>query len=111
MPDIDECETNIYLCGANAICNNNMGSYNCSCSPGYFGNGQACLGNCQILTHWVLLHFFFVVMSIIVLRFFLQKGVKKKTKEIVFQRFGNVKTPLSRNGFKYCIHSFKFRVL
>ena len=59
MPDIDECETNIYLCGANAICNNNMGSYNCSCSPGYFGNGQACLGNCQILTHWVLLHFFF----------------------------------------------------
>ena len=56
--------------------------------------------------------FFFVVMSIIVLRFFLHKGVKKKkTKEIVFQRFGNVKTPLSRNGFKYCIHSFKFRVL
>ena len=80
MPDIDECETNIYLCGANAICNNNMGSYNCSCSPGYFGNGQACLGNCQILTHWVLLHFFFVVMSIIVLRFFLHKDVKKKNE-------------------------------
>ena len=57
--------------------------------------------------------FFFVVMSIIVLRFFLHKGVEKnkKTKEIAFQRFGNVKTPLSRNGFKYCIHSFKFRVL
>ena len=53
-------------------------------------------------------YYFFVVMSMIVLRFFLQKDVKKKktkqnkTKKIMFRLYGNIMTPLSRNGFKPC---------
>ena len=42
--DIDECATNNYNCDANAFCNNTIGSYNCTCNPGYTGNGQNCTG-------------------------------------------------------------------
>ena len=52
-------------------------------------------------------YYVFVVMSIMVLRFFLQKDVRKKKQnqknnEIMFRLFGNIRTPLSRNGFKPC---------
>ena len=42
--DIDECETSIHSCDVNAFCNNTIGSYICTCNPGYFGNGKSCLG-------------------------------------------------------------------
>ena len=43
--DINECETGKHHCDSNAFCNNTKGSYNCTCKPGYFGNGFNCTGN------------------------------------------------------------------
>ncbi|CAH3187437.1 unnamed protein product, partial [Porites lobata] len=44
LSDINECTTNVHKCDANAFCNNTDGSYNCTCSPGFTGNGTACTG-------------------------------------------------------------------
>ena len=42
--DINECDTGKYQCDSHAFCNNTKGSYNCTCKPGYFGNGFNCTG-------------------------------------------------------------------
>ena len=42
--DINECSTNAHKCDANAFCGNFAGSYNCTCSSGYIGNGTLCTG-------------------------------------------------------------------
>ena len=47
LSDINECTTNVHTCDANAVCNNTQGSYNCTCSPGYTGNGTSCNGYYQ----------------------------------------------------------------
>ena len=43
--DINECDTGKHQCDSHAFCNNTKGSYNCTCKPGYFGNGFNCTGN------------------------------------------------------------------
>ena len=43
--NVNECETGKHHCDSNAFCNNTKGSYNCTCKPGYFGNGFNCTGN------------------------------------------------------------------
>ena len=47
LSDINECTTNGHNCDANAFCNNTEGSFNCTCSPGYTGNGTSCNGYYQ----------------------------------------------------------------
>ena len=43
--DINECESDsLNDCDGNADCIDTIGSYNCSCSPGYEGNGFNCTG-------------------------------------------------------------------
>ena len=42
--DINECETGKHHCDSNAFCNNTKGSYNCTCKPGFTGNGVNCTG-------------------------------------------------------------------
>ena len=42
--DIDECAEEIDNCHDNAACNNNEGSFNCTCNSGYTGNGTYCEG-------------------------------------------------------------------
>ncbi|CAH3186424.1 unnamed protein product, partial [Porites lobata] len=39
---IDECQISSHTCSNNAICTNTKGSFNCSCNPGYSGNGHIC---------------------------------------------------------------------
>ncbi|CAH3192560.1 unnamed protein product, partial [Porites evermanni] len=48
--DINECTTNVHKCDTNAVCSNTEGSYNCTCSPGYTGNGTSCndINECTI---------------------------------------------------------------
>ena len=41
--DIDECVIN--PCDVNAACLNTNGSYECSCRPGFEGDGTSCTGN------------------------------------------------------------------
>ena len=45
ISDINECKEGTYNCSSNAVCNNTKGSYNCTCKPGYEGNGNNCTGN------------------------------------------------------------------
>eukprot|EP00731_Ephydatia_muelleri_P037026 Em0380g6a len=42
--DVDECLLGISVCALapNGTCTNTIGSYNCSCNPGYTGNGRTC---------------------------------------------------------------------
>ena len=42
--DADECLNNSHNCSENANCTNIEGSFNCSCKPGYIGNGHNCSG-------------------------------------------------------------------
>ena len=43
--DINECVLDIYNdCDENAECNNTVGGFNCTCEPGYMGNGTMCAG-------------------------------------------------------------------
>ena len=42
--DTDECATNTHNCHINAVCNNTEGSHNCTCEPGYSGDGSSCIG-------------------------------------------------------------------
>ena len=43
--DVDECRTNTSDCDDNALCVNNIGSYECHCNSGFIGNGFNCSGN------------------------------------------------------------------
>lgn len=45
ISDIDECDKGTHSCSFNAVCNNTMGSYNCTCKPGYEEDGDNCTGN------------------------------------------------------------------
>ena len=44
---IDECATNYHSCDVNAVCRNIVGSYNCTCKVGFYGNGRKCFGKLQ----------------------------------------------------------------
>ena len=43
--DIDECSIVPSICDLNADCQNNNGSYLCSCQLGFIGDGKTCRGN------------------------------------------------------------------
>ena len=42
ISDINECVRETHNCSSNAVCNNTKGSYNCTCKPGYEGDGDNC---------------------------------------------------------------------
>ena len=45
--DVDECTKSTPVCDKNAVCNNTHGGYNCTCKPGYTGDGHNCTGEIQ----------------------------------------------------------------
>ena len=57
--DINECSTNAHNCDANAFCSNSEGSYNCTCSPGYNGNGTSCTGKSYHYHYHYLYHYYY----------------------------------------------------
>ncbi len=42
--DSDECTIKIDNCSRNGMCNNTEGSFNCTCKPGFSGDGINCTG-------------------------------------------------------------------
>ena len=53
--DGNECITGEHNCDANADCNNTEGSFECTCKPGYSGNGVDCTGNYIVVKTWIVL--------------------------------------------------------
>ncbi|XP_064870499.1 adhesion G protein-coupled receptor E1-like isoform X2 [Oncorhynchus nerka] len=49
--DLNECQKTPQVCGSNATCLNNVGSYNCQCQPGFRStttvNSTALTGECK----------------------------------------------------------------
>ena len=43
--DIDECNEGTHKCQTDATCDNTIGWYNCTCNPGFDGNGLNCAGS------------------------------------------------------------------
>ena len=42
--DIDECKAQSHDCSPNSMCTNVEGSFQCSCIPGFEGDGKTCIG-------------------------------------------------------------------
>jgi len=43
--DIDECQEGLSdRCDPNSVCSNTIGGYECTCRPGYSGDGSVCHG-------------------------------------------------------------------
>lgn len=56
--DANECSASVPMCDVNADCKNTLGSYRCSCKPGFTGDGKTCgkrVGQCLSM-----LYFFFL---------------------------------------------------
>ena len=54
--DINECKEGLDGCHVNAICNNTEGSYNCTCKPGFIGDGQnSCRGKVVIVIFIIII--------------------------------------------------------
>ena len=53
--DINECSDGSANCDVNAICVNEIGTFNCQCKPGFTGNGRTCEGNHFNLWIWFLI--------------------------------------------------------
>ena len=49
LVDLDECDTGVDSCDAYAVCNNTIGSHNCTCYSGYTGNGIFCTDEYSII--------------------------------------------------------------
>ena len=50
----DPCDTDIRLCGDNAVCMGSDDSYTCTCMTGYSGNGTYCYGKRSSLFYVVV---------------------------------------------------------
>ena len=58
VTDVNECQTGSFSCHAQAECVNTDGSYDCSCLPGYTGNGMHdCLGTGKKTIITILFYF------------------------------------------------------
>ena len=55
--DVNECKTGEHNCdaNANAVCKNTEGSFECTCKPGYSGNGVNCTGDYISVKTWIVL--------------------------------------------------------
>jgi hypothetical protein len=44
ISDINECDENKHDCDPDATCTNSIGSFDCTCNPGFEGDGTDCDG-------------------------------------------------------------------
>ena len=53
--DINECVVGTDYCHINAICTNTVGSFYCTCQPGYTGNGITCACKVELQDQFIVL--------------------------------------------------------
>lgn len=65
--DRDECQNDQSNdCDQNAVCNNTVGSFECSCQKGYTGNGKNCSGKYWCVTlYWLGENVFLATYSVL----------------------------------------------
>ena len=52
--DVKECVEGLHGCDPNAICDNTVGSYNCTCRPRLIGDGRnSCISTSKDVNHFV----------------------------------------------------------
>ena len=52
--DVNECVEGLHGCDPKAICDNTVGSYNCTCRPGLIGDGRnSCISTSKDVNHFV----------------------------------------------------------
>ena len=61
--DVNECSASPSVCHVNASCQNNVGSYVCSCNTGFTGDGKTCAGKIAPFSFIVLFIKLFVFSS------------------------------------------------
>ena len=65
--DIDECVTGLANCSVNAECINSIGSFNCTCRPGYTGDGFTCSqirkSSCYVIYHGLLVAYYYQLLE------------------------------------------------
>uniref|UniRef100_A0A8D3EE43 Nidogen 1 n=1 Tax=Scophthalmus maximus TaxID=52904 RepID=A0A8D3EE43_SCOMX len=51
--DVDECRENLWLCGSNAVCSNQPGSFRCECESGFTfaSDGRTCVVSDHLYIH------------------------------------------------------------
>lgn len=74
ITDINECYTGLHDCDENAVCNNTIGSFTCSCKSSFFGNGRECRSKKDNIINFIIgyqLHLLLILSQ----RAFLLKSV------------------------------------
>ena len=82
ISDVDECQISSHNCSDNATCINTEGSFNCSCKPGYIGNGYNCTGWCSVANS------FWLIFSLVFKYLLLQKKITKMFR-LIYSRSWN----------------------
>ena len=99
--DADECRNNSHNCSENATCTNTEGSFNCSCKPGYIGNGHNCSG-------WFLE---FLSRFPLVFRLLGFSTIRVNVQQCTFINWSKLKEIVTRSFYDNFIYLFKYYLL
>ena len=98
--DADECLNNSHNCSESVTCTNIEGSFNCSCKPGYIGNGHNCSG-------WFLE---FLSRFPLVLRLLVQYN-RVNAQHCTFINWSKLKEIVTRSFYNNFIYLFIYYLL
>ena len=64
--DIDECQMALHECAENATCSDTEGSYECTCDPGFTGDGFNCTSMYIYTVRYIFISFVWHTETVIV---------------------------------------------
>ena len=78
---MDECELGEAMCHENAACSDVVGgedSYNCTCNPGFSGDGLSCVGKLTFVTDFVTHTYMLMMQTTITIKYTSGKIISMK---------------------------------